>query len=316
MKASRRIILVTGPTASGKTACVDQMASVMPVEVINADLGQFYTALSIGTAKPHWRDLPYPCHLFDWVNQPIDVSVMHFREQVLTLVDDIFNRGCTPIIVGGSVFYIKSLLYPPVEKNKKQIDSAARTLDFNDDIATADLWDQLYLVDADRAHAIHKTDRYRIVRALMIWQETGVKPSLQQPTFDLPWDEIQIVYLTPPMPQLTDRINQRTAAMIAEGWIDEARSVMGTEWEPFVKSKNFIGYTDVMAWIKAGEESLLLPDVIRKIEIGTRQYAKRQVVFLNKLMKDIQHDADQAGCSVTVDQLHDLMIMVVKKIVS
>lgn len=111
------VFIITGPTASGKTAFADQLAQLLDCEVINVDVGQFYTPLSVGTAKPDWKKFAYPCHLFDILDEPKDLTVVQYRTMVLEKVKEIQNRGRTPVLVGGSLFYIKSIFSHPISLN-------------------------------------------------------------------------------------------------------------------------------------------------------------------------------------------------------
>ena len=340
------IIIITGPTASGKTAFVDQIYSKnSAIEVINADMGQFYAPLSIGTAKPDWRALPYLCHLFDILTTPEDFTVVQFRARVIELVEQILARGNTPVIVGGSMFYIKSLFYPPLKKvdgcsvgdvtqanpaHPELVEgpsvSEILTPDL-ENLSTQDLWERLQEIDPVRAAAIHPSDRYRIGRALEIWYKQGVKPSSLLPVLEYPFGNasVEIMYIRPSMAVLTERINARTAAMVIGGWGEEAQSLRGTSWAAFVRRKNLIGYTELVDAIpkvvKRATEELVpahpagcrwepieghmrepdLQQAIRTIEIGTRQYAKRQILFLNKFMTDLQRDTQAQG--FVVDEL-------------
>lgn len=300
------IIIITGPTASGKTAFVDQIYSKnSAIEVINADMGQFYAPLSIGTAKPDWRALPYPCHLFDILTTPEDFTVVQFRARVIELVAQILARGNTPVIVGGSMFYIKSLFFPPLTKPENLAQALSELPDL-ENLSTPDLWDHLQEIDPVRAAAIHPSDRYRIGRALEIWYKQGVKPSSLLPVLAYPFGNasVEIMYIRPKMAVLTERINARTAAMVIGGWGEEAQSLRGTPWASFVRRKNLIGYAELMD-VQVHD----LQEVIRKIEIGTRQYAKRQVLFLNKFMTDLQRDAQTQSLVAEAQLVQDIMTL-------
>ncbi len=300
------IIIITGPTASGKTAFVDQIYSKnSAIEVINADMGQFYAPLSIGTAKPDWHALPYPCHLFDILTTPEDFTVVQFRARVIELVAQILARGNTPVIVGGSMFYIKSLFFPPLTKPENLAQASSELPDL-ENLSTLDLWDHLQEIDPVRAAAIHPSDRYRIGRALEIWYKQGVKPSSLLPVLAYPFGNasVEIMYIRPKMTVLTERINMRTAAMVIGGWGEEARSLRGTAWASFVRRKNLIGYAELMD-VQVHD----LQEVIRKIEIGTRQYAKRQVLFLNKFMTDLQRDAQTQSLVAEAQLVQDIVTL-------
>jgi tRNA dimethylallyltransferase len=276
------VVIVIGPTASGKTFLAEHYALNYNGEIINADMGQFYTPLTIGTAKPAWRDKPFTCHLFDIIDAPETLDVRRYRTLVRTAVDDCLVSHKLPIIVGGSLFYVQSLFFPPHDIEHI---TPEQTIDLEQD--TASLWDLLNTIDSERAQALHPNDRYRIVRALNIWQTTRQKPSRLKPRYEKPFiAPINIIALEPPRDELCERIQERTTDMMyKEGWLEEAEQLLDTPWETFVQQRGFIGYIEIFAWIRAGKNRDELPDLITKISIKTQQYAKRQITFWHKLHK-------------------------------
>src|SRR5579863_9779399 len=107
------MLIVYGPTGVGKTDVALAIAQHIPAEIINMDMGQFYTPLSIGTAKPDWKNSPIPHHLFDIIDTPINYTVAEYRTMLYKTVQEVIGRGNLPILVGGSGFYLHSLLFPP-----------------------------------------------------------------------------------------------------------------------------------------------------------------------------------------------------------
>ena len=141
------MILVYGPTGVGKTAFVDELAQSIPAEILNADMGQLYVPLTIGTAKPDWRNAPVPHHLFDIINEPVRYTVVAYRALVKETMQAIWKKNKIPILVGGSAFYLKSLFFPPVSN---QIEEIALDED--------NLWEQLNRIDPDRAAKFRQKD--------------------------------------------------------------------------------------------------------------------------------------------------------------
>lgn len=219
------VTVIIGPTASGKTLLAEHLASISQGEIINADMGQFYEPLTIGTAKPLWRIKPFACHLFDIVTTPTEFNASVFRTAVIDCVHRCTAHQKKPFIVGGSLFYVKSLFFPPY--SIKQIEHHS-PIDTITDSAT--LWRMLNEIDPDRAQAIHPNDRYRITRALTLWHTTGQKPSTLNPQFNAPFDAC-IIALEPSEKELKEHIAARTAHMInEEGWIQEAEHLIHTPW--------------------------------------------------------------------------------------
>lgn len=279
------IIIVTGPTASGKTSFAQDLALACNASIINADVVQMYTPLSIGTAKPDWRSNPVPQYLFDCVSDPIDTSVVAYRRMVIEKVDELTKLGKPIIIVGGSLFYITSLFYPPHPMIPSQDASTGVALDTN-----LTPWEQLHQIDTQRASELHPNDIYRIQRALAIWQKTGCKPSLSKPVYKPPF-QATIIWINPDRTLLTERINKRTIEMMHSGWIEEAELIMGTPWEEFITKKGFIGYPEIFSWISRGKNETELPALITTIQLQTRTYAKRQAMFCRRLVNMLEKEA-------------------------
>jgi tRNA dimethylallyltransferase len=281
------ILFLSGPTASGKTDFSLEISEQIPVEIVNADMGQFYTPLSIGTAKPDWRKQSVPHHLFDIVDKPLDCNVKEYRRFVLDKIDEILSRGKTPLVVGGSLFYLKSLLYPPLE-----IETKKECVSFEEN---ANLWEKLQEIDPKRASQLHPNDIYRVKRALDIWYSTGKKPSECQTKFNAPFDFL-FMFIAPDRDLLFNRINQRTIDMFrSDGWVNEAKAIMETEWEDFICRKNLIGYPEVFQWVREGEKREDLPVLIERIQIETRKYAKRQLTFWKQLEKVLGKECSQSS---------------------
>ncbi|MCK4265169.1 tRNA (adenosine(37)-N6)-dimethylallyltransferase MiaA [Candidatus Babeliales bacterium] len=278
-------LIITGPTGSGKTDLALKVAECISSEIINADIGQFYTKFSVGTAKPDWKSSKIKHHLFDIINEPENYTVVQFRKIVLDKVKEIYGKGKLPIIVGGSLFYLKTLYYPTSdfsEINKSNLDIKK----------TKNLWGQLNEIDSDRASQIHPNDVYRISRALEIWRKTGRKPSLYLPKFSPEFNSV-FVFLLPQKEVLRERINNRTVEMIQSGWIDEVETIIGTEWESFLQFKKFIGYSEIMAWLNSEKKDL--KGLISNIQNKTWDYARRQIIFWRSFGKRLTEDSRSAS---------------------
>ncbi|MDQ5890179.1 MAG: tRNA dimethylallyltransferase [Candidatus Dependentiae bacterium] len=292
---SSKVYIIAGPTASGKSDYAVDLARRLGGEIVNADSAQMYTRISIGTAKPlDWQTHEIKHHLFDICDQPIDFDVAQYRAKILLIVADIASRGKVPILVGGSLFYIKSLFFPPhqVKGNTSAIPDDVRLL------SVAAQWQHLHGIDPVRAAQIHMHDTYRVMRALALWYESGSKPSELVPQYQPPFSA-QVIFLSPPTEILYERINARTEAMIhSMGWIDEVGNLMRDEaWRHLVETKGFIGYRDIASWIEAGQPADQLPALIGKIQQDTRNYAKRQKTFWRSFICQLEAAGD---CEMTI----------------
>lgn len=279
-------IIVSGPTAVGKTAFVEGLGSLlpMPYDIINADMGQLYTPLSIGTAKPLYRNSPLPHYLFDVIDTPSSYTAHQWREAVIALMAQSWNNKRMPVIVGGSSFYIASLFFPP-----SFISTSHEIPTEWSNRSSSNLWEQLHEIDPIRALSLHKNDRYRIERALIIWLQ-GKIPSSCEPTFQIP-GTCSFYYLMREKEELHKRINERVIEMLEQGWIDEVRS-LDAAWIQFLNEKKLIGYPDIISYLQ-GSGAQSYKELTDSISLKTRSYAKRQVVFWRMLKKKLEtHDPD------------------------
>lgn len=281
----KHIIVITGATASGKSFFAEQLAQEIGGEIINADIGSFYKPLTIGTAKPDWENTSIPHHLFDFIDEPRDETVVSFRSKIIELCEQIWLKGKTPIIVGGSTMYIKSLFYT-------QEDIPTLSSDELEEIQKKDnrtLWKELSRVDLKRAREIGPEDTYRLQRAVAIWKATGKKPSNFSVKFD-PIADFYFIEVTRDREELYSRIDQRVQEMMGSGWLEEVRPLLGTEWEPFLMRKKMMGYNLLLQYLKKNDGSLEF--VTQEIQKLTRNYAKRQITFYKKLKKQLLEAVD------------------------
>lgn len=276
------ILIIFGPTGVGKTACADHIALSQPIEIINMDMGQLYTPLNIGTAKPDWQSSSVVHHMFDVIDEPINCTVTEYRSKTTFLIQEIWQRGNLPVLVGGSGFYLRSLFFPPQASTS---DDSNLFLPYPPD---TDLWHELYLIDPDRAQVINKNDTYRIERALSIWHTTGQKPSSFVSHYE-PVAPFKIICLTRDRVDLYHRIDERVITMLKQGWIDEVKNLLDTPWEPFIMQKKIIGYDDLIVYLRSKQTQELLHQTIATIQQRTRNYAKRQMTYWRMLKKEIEH---------------------------
>ncbi len=291
-----RVIIIAGPTASGKSDYALSVARRVGGEIINADSAQMYTKVSVGTAKPaDWATSDIPHHLFDICTTPVDYDVTQYRERVIALVADIQARGKTPILVGGSLFYIKSLVFPPQGVRG----DVATIPEWVQSLSTQEAWEHLQSIDSVRAQQIHMHDSYRVMRALALWYDSGMKPSSLAPQFVSPFP-LYLVYLSPSVQELYERINARTIHMIEVlSWIEEVRGLMhDPAWKALILKKGFIGYAAIMQWIEDGERAELLPALIAHIQQDTRNYAKRQRTFWRSFLRQLESVSTPDQCQI------------------
>lgn len=277
---------MTGPTGVGKTDFVLKLAIGLPCEIINADMGQMYTPLTIGTAKPDWKKEPVTHHLFDIIDNPIDFSVAQFRERVIKLVQEIWDRDRTPIIVGGSTLYIKSLFFEQINHVQFDQDKEQKISQKTPIIANAqELWPTLNKIDPQRAANIHPNDIYRLNRALDIWRTTGTLPSQCMPRYAPIAKNMRLFVLNSGKKELYAKIDQRVHVMMEMGWVDEVAQ-LSTEWHIFLQTKKIIGYELILDYLASKNGTL--DTCVMLIQQRVRNYAKRQQTFWRSLKKDLE----------------------------
>jgi len=300
------MLIIYGPTGVGKTDLALSIAEKIPAEIINMDVGQFYTPLTIGTAKPDWKHSSVPHHFFDIIDTPKNYTVTEYRTLLYKKVQEMSGRGKLPIIVGGSAYYLHALMFASAVATAKFILSSVEGADCVShdrglsDIypAGTDLWQELYNIDPERALRIDKNDTYRIQRALTIWHSTGNLPSSYAPLYQ-PEADYLLLFVERDRQELKKRINARVLEMLDHGWIAETEALIGTEWQEFIQRKNLIGYAEIFEYLQSSKTKKDFSHMVDRISAQTRQYAKRQFTFWRKLEREIKKEkqyTNYVGC--------------------
>lgn len=278
----KHIIIIYGPTGVGKSDYAINLAQDIPLEIINGDVGQLYTPLSIGTAKPDWKKEKAPHHLFDIISEPHDFTVVQFRKRVLEICEQVWLRGATPVVVGGSGFYLKSLFFPPLPDcyNKQMV----KEVDSFKEFSTSDLYIQLQTLSPERACQIHPHDRYRIERALLLARDNPLMVHKLRPSYQELGFAYLFIHFSRERTDLYNRINRRVNQMLKGGWIEEVQALQNTPWQEFLQRKKLIGYDDILSFLHSNQG---LKDLENQIAQKTRHYAKRQMTFWRMLEKEL-----------------------------
>lgn len=274
----KKVLAIIGPTAVGKTALSLQLAKQFNGEIISGDSMQVYRDLDIGTAKilPDER-AGIPHYLIDIRDVNQRYSVADFVAEATQLISEITNRGGLPIIVGGTGFYLKALLYQmnlggdhydETENNRQKWHQ------FATEQGQTALWQRLNELDPAAAQNIPVSNERRVVRALEVYERTGTRFSEQQ-TELLPRYDAYVVGLNTDRAVLYERINQRVDLMMHAGLLDEARQLYdqgGRQWQ----SGKGIGYRELFEYF---DGQLTQAAAVDKIKLDTRHYAKRQLTW-------------------------------------
>jgi tRNA dimethylallyltransferase len=278
------VICLMGPTASGKTDLAVALAQHVPVELVSVDSAQIYRDMNIGTAKPGAEVLAeFPHRLVDIVDPWEPYSVFRFLQDVTQAMSEIQKNGKIPLLVGGTMMYFNALqqglaLLPDASPSLREA--------FNQRIEQEGLrclYQELQHCDPDTAAKIHPNDQQRIIRALEVWQITGV-PLSQLQRQDVPHqqsdDYINLALMPTDRGALHQRIADRFETMLTEGLIDEVEALRQLpKMHADLPSMKCVGYRQVWRYL---DGALNYTDMRDKGIVATRQLAKRQLTWLRR----------------------------------
>lgn len=281
--ANRKIIIIAGPTAAGKSAASLAVAKKFNGEIISADSAQIYRYMNIGTAKMTVAEMEgIPHHLIDIVNPDEVFSVSQYRQRADLAISEIFAKGKIPIITGGTGLYINSVL------DSLEFTVSAGDEDFRNRMeALADnkgneyVHDLLKTADPEAAEKLHPNDVRRVIRALEVFESTGKKISeVQRESRNKPM-RYECIYtaITDERSVLYDRINKRVDTMLAKGLSDEVRMLLEMGYSEDLVSMRAIGYKEVIDGLKG---RITWDEMIDTLKMNSRRYAKRQLTWFRR----------------------------------
>jgi len=273
------LIVIGGPTASGKTALAIELARRFPVEVVSADSRQVYRRMDIGTAKPTLEEQRQVVHhLIDVVDPHEDFSVAEFVELGRSTVRRILDQGKLPLLVGGTGLYIQALTEGliPTPASSPELRRELQTREESEGPGTLHALLQQY--DPDSAARLAPADQVRIIRALEVYLQSGRTLSSWQREHafaDRPYHRLSLG-LQWPREQLYARIDRRAADMLDQGLIEETQALLDHGYSPQLKSMRTLGYRECQGFL-SGE--LSRAETLEQIQQQTRRYAKRQLTW-------------------------------------
>ena len=276
-----KVIVICGPTASGKTALSIELAKKIDGEIISCDSMQIYKDMDIGTAKPTKEEMQGIKHyLLDFVSPEKRYSVAEYKKDAKKAIHEILEKGKMPIIVGGTGLYIDSLIYE-IEYQEQKIDEQYRgELEErikNEGLET--LYNEAIKIDPQAMKKISPNDKKRIMRVLEIYKLTGKTKTEQEEesrkevefdyrVFAINWDR-QTLY---------ERIEKRVDIMIQKGLIQEVENIL-KKYKEFPTAMQGLGYKEVVDYLQS---NCTKQEMIEKIKMETRRYAKRQMTWFRK----------------------------------
>ncbi|MBA2870940.1 tRNA dimethylallyltransferase [Anoxybacillus calidus] len=278
-----KLVVIIGPTAVGKTKLSIELAKRLNGEIISGDSMQVYKGMDIGTAKIKPEEMEgIPHHLIDIKEPTESFSVAEFQQMVRPLISEITKRNKLPIIVGGTGLYIQSVIYDYQFSDAPSDDDYRRKLEkFAQERGVVALHEKLKEIDPHSAERIHPNNVRRVIRAMEIFYCTGKTMTewQKQQTPDLLYD-VALVGLTMEREQLYRRINERVDQMMAEGLLDEVKTL----YESGVRdcqSIQAIGYKEIYEYL---DGRISLAEAVEQLKQNSRRYAKRQLTwFRNKM---------------------------------
>ena len=297
----QKVIVICGPTASGKTALSIELAKKVDGEIVSADSMQIYNEMSIGTAKPDEEEMQGIKHyLIGNISPTRRYSVSAYKIDAMNSIKEILQKGKQPIVVGGTGLYVNSLIYgidyPEIETNleyRKELEKIA------DEEGLQYLYKKAEEIDREAMKNISVNDKKRIIRVLEIYKETGkTKTQLEKESRKngVPY-EYHIFAIDMPREILYDRINKRVDIIIEKGLIKEVENLYRKYGDELCTSLQGIGYKEVIDYLNG---KYTKEEMIDKIKMETRRYAKRQLTWFRKIpniiwldgLNDVQNNID------------------------
>lgn len=276
-----KVIVIVGPTASGKTAISIELAKKINGEIVSADSMQIYKKMDIGTAKPTEEEKENIKHYMIDIIEPNEAfNVAKYKEMAQKAIDEIISKGKTPIVIGGTGLYINTLIngieFKEIETDKtyrEQLEKEAKENGI--DI----VYKKLQEIDPEAAKNIDKNNIRRVIRALEIYKLTGkTKTQLDKESIKEVQYDYKIFGMLWEREELYDRINKRIDIMIENGLIDEVKELT-QKYKISNTAMQGIGYKEVIEYL---ENKISIEDMKEKLKMETRRYAKRQITWFKK----------------------------------
>lgn len=279
MNNNNFIIVIAGPTATGKTELSVKLAEQINAEIISADSRQIYRNFDIGTAKPSKELLNrIPHHFIDVADITENFTAFDFRNKGLETIDDLFKKNKNAVIAGGSGLYIQSLICNDMvnaysdESVRNQLSEKIKKY------GSVRLYEELKRVDPVYARKIHYNDRIRIIRALEVYNLTGKPFTETVKKTGFPYTAY-CYCLYAKREKMYENINNRIDRMVKENFINEVEKLIGLGFKTIIKEKKIIGYSEIIDYIEGKTNFKRAVDDFKK---NTRHYAKRQMTWFKK----------------------------------
>lgn len=278
-----KVIVIAGPTASGKTSLSIELAKKINGEIVSSDSMQIYKDMQIGTAKVTEEEMDGIQHyLVDYVSPDQRYTVSNFKNDAEKAIEEILAKGKTPIVVGGTGLYINSLIYgidyPDMEFDEEYRNKLMNQAETEEGLK--ELYDKAIEIDSKAMESISSNDKKRIVRLLEIYNATGMTKTEQEKISKksgIKYDFRKFV-ITWDREKLYERINMRVDIMLEQGLVDEVKDWFA-KYKEYPTSMQAIGYKEVLEYL---DGKISYDEMSEKIKLKTRHYAKRQLTWFRK----------------------------------
>ena len=277
-----KVIIICGPTASGKTALSIELAKTINGEIVSCDSMQIYKDMDIGTAKPTAEEMQGIKHyLLDFIEPDKRYSVAEFKKDAEKAIEQILAKGKIPIVVGGTGLYVDSLIYgieyqdiPLDEEYRNKLEQIAN------EKGLEVLYEKAKQIDEQAMKKISPNDKKRIMRVLEIYKATGknkTEQEMESRKNEVKYD-FEVFAINMDREVLYDRINKRVDIMIEQGLIEEVKNII-QKYSEFPTAMQGLGYKEVVEYLNGNCSK---EEMIEKIKMETRRYAKRQLTWFRK----------------------------------
>lgn len=275
-----RLLVILGPTASGKSRLAMEIAGALGGEIVSSDSLQVYKYLDIGTAKPSLEERTLvPHHLVDIIEPDLEFNAGTFRREASSVMESLAAAGKNIVAAGGTYLYVKALLSGLIEGLPADRGLRAALRKERAEHGAEHLYKRLVSIDPESASKIHPNDYIRTERALEVYELTGQKMSLLQSLHEFgvrDYDYLKIG-ISVEREELRRRIDARVDGMISAGLVDEVRGLRNMGYGPWLKPMQSIGYKEINAYL---DGEIDLERAVELIKRDTKRFAKRQMTWL------------------------------------
>ena len=277
-----KVIVICGPTASGKTSLSIELAKQINGEIVSCDSMQIYKDMTIGTAKPTKEEMDGIKHyLLDFVYSDQRYSVAEYKKDAENTIEKIISEGKVPIVVGGTGLYLEALIYNIEYQNiEEDMEYRNKLYEIEREQGLSKLYEMASKIDSKAMEKISPNDKKRICRVLEIYHLTGkTKTELEEESRkNEPKYNYKLFGITMDREKLYERINLRVDIMINQGLIDEVKNLL-EKYNNFPTAMQGLGYKEVVEYLNG---LITKDEMIDKIKMETRRYAKRQLTWFRK----------------------------------